>query len=120
MTENVGLLSYGKNSLNTETARLIISEFELPEYATNMIVQQPNIVSRVGTNFGGDSEVTPRLATNITAVQAQAASGIAPRTEQASQEQSIASQREDNRNVATSRTFRPSLSSRVGGGGSGY
>ena len=120
LTENVGLLSYGKNSLNTETARLIISEFELPEYATSMIVQQPNIVSRVGTNFGGDSEVTPRLATNITAVQAQAASGIAPRTEQASQEQNIASQREDNRNVATSRTFRPSLSSRVGDGGSGY
>ena len=120
LTENVDLLSYGKRSLNVETARLIASEFELPEFATNLIVQQPNIVSRVGTNFGGDSEVAPRLATNIVAVQSQAATGGAPRTEQPSQEQSMASQRDDNRNVATSRAFRPSLSSRTGGGGNGY
>jgi len=58
-----------------------------------MLVLQPNIVSRVGTNFGSDEPVPPRQPSGARAALVRMSTGQVPRTEVGSPASTGVSQR---------------------------
>ena len=93
LTEGIELYKTGLGTLARETTRIVQTERISPEFQANMLVLQPNIVSRVGTNFGSDEPVPPRQPSGARAALVRMSTGQVPRTEVGSPASTGVSQR---------------------------